>query len=686
MRPLKIAAIVIGVLLVLIIGGVAALLAFVDPNDFRDDIERLAKEKTGRELTVGGELDLDLFPWLALRIEKVALGNPPGYGEEPFLAVERASVGVKLLPLLKQRVEVSRVAVEQLVLTLVSRGETENNWKDLGEGGEEAADEAGPARETSIAGLDVTRSQVVYRDEAEGSVLRLTGLEAHAGRIGGEDPVPMQLEFDFDQGEPQPLAHVKLAARARLPREGSRVELTDTNLEGTWGKTPFIVRTPALALDLDAETLAPATLDVSFGALPMKLTASGERLFTDRLVTGSVSVPKASPRELMRSLDIEVPNTSDPKALTSLSLQADYRLTENALSLRELDLTLDETRVRGSAGIDDLDKFALGFDLAVDRIDVDRYLEPGPEEKAGGAPASGEQPATEEPPTELPIEALRELNAHGRLTVGSAKLTGLQFSDVRLPIDARTGLVRLGPTSAQLFGGKYAGNVVLDARPAQARLSLDERVSGIDIGAVMKAAFDSTRLAGRANATATLKGTGNTDEAILKSLAGKTAFDIKEGAVNGIDLWYELRRARALWQRQPIPERSGPPRTAFNTFKGTALLDAGVVRNDDLRVETDYLRASGKGTINLETQAIDYRLIAEVYRLPPEGAGAEMEDLRAAEIPITITGTLAEPKVRPDLASIVKARVKEKVDEEVEKKKEEVKKKLGEKLRDLLER
>jgi AsmA protein len=255
---------------------------------------------------------------------------------------------------------------------------------------------------------------------------------------------------------------------------------------------------------------------------------------------------------------------------------------------------------------------------------------------------------------------------------------------VRLPLDARSGLVRLGPTSAQLFGGKYAGNIVLDARPARARLSLDERMSGVDIGSVMKATFDSDRLSGRADATATLTGTGNTDAAILKSLAGKTSFDVKDGALNGIDLWYELRRARALWKREAVPQRAGAPRTAFDVFKGSAVLDAGVVSNDDLRIESDFVRASGRGTINLDTQALDYRVNAEVYKIPPEGAGAEMGELKAVDIPMTITGTLAEPKVRPDLDVLVKQRVKEKVDEEVEKKKEEVKKKITDKLRDLI--
>src|SRR5690606_35800695 len=133
----------------------------------------------------------------------------------------------------------------------------------------------------------------------------------------------------------------------------------------------------------------------------------------------------------------------------------------------------------------------------------------------------------------------------------------------------------------------------------EARLSLNERARGIDLGALMAATFDTDRVEGRGDATAVLTGTGNTDAAILESLAGELGFDVKDGAIAGIDIWYELRRALALFKRQPPPAAPpGPRRTPFSTLRGTATLAGGVLRNDDLRAETEYLKASGKGTLS----------------------------------------------------------------------------------------
>jgi AsmA protein len=680
MRPLKIVGIVIGALLAVLVLGVVAILVLVDPNDYRDDIETLVKSETGRSLQIGGEIDLKLFPWLALGVRDVRLGNPPGYGNEPFLTVREASVGVKLFPLLNKRLEVSRVAVDGLDVRLISRGEDVNNWKDLADSEEQKEESSGETRETSVAGIDVTGSTLVYTDEVEKSISRLTNLEVHTGALGSGNPVDASMKFDYDDGE-APVARMEMKAVVQL---ASKLEVK--NLEGSGElmqeqpdpPLPFSLKAESLAVDLDAETLAPATIEARLGELPVKITARGEKLFGAYVVSGNVTVDSVAPRKVLPSLGVELPVTADPAALSSLSYKSDYRLTEKQLQLPGLELVLDDTQVRGSAAIEDLETKALRFDLNVNAINVDRYLEPEPKE------GESTTPAAEEPPTELPLEMLRELNARGSLRVGKATLSGLEFADVRLPLAAKGGRVHLGPTQARLFGGGYAGDIVLDARPAQARLSMNERVRGIDIGALMKATFDTDRVVGRGDANAALTGTGNTDAAILKSLAGKLDFDVKEGAIAGMDIWYELRRAVALFKRTAPPAApSGPPRTPFKALKGSATLDAGLLSNEDLVADMEYLKANGKGNIDIGKGTIDYRLVAQVYKLPPEGAGSELADLKAAEIPITITGPLADMKIRPDVAGLAKARIKQEVEEKKEEVKEELKKKLGDKLKGL---
>lgn len=692
MRALKIVGLVVGGLVGLIVLAAVAILLLVNPNDYRDDIAKLAEQHTGRPLQIKGDLGLKLFPWIALEINDVSLGNPPGYGNEPFLTVASAKVGVKLLPLLHKEVQVRKVSVDGLAVTLISRSADENNWKDLGQSDSKEPEPAtsGSAKAT-IAGVEVTNASLIYRDEAKKSVTRLSGLEVRTGPVGGSEPVDADLKFDYGDADTARLAHIETKARILMPPESSRIEVQKLDAKADWFGTPkpdekavkplaLVVSAPSLVLDTKAETLSPTSLDIKVGDLPVKLSAQGEKLFGAYVINGRIEVPKTSPRDLMKSFDIEAPTTADPKALSSFALRSDYRLTEKQLQLSALDAALDETTLKGRFGIDDLEAMALRFDLDVNAIDLDRYMAPKPPEQKG-APAAAAAKAA--PPTDLPIEMLRGLDVKGQLRIGRAKVADLPFTDVRLPLEANKGLTHVGPTQAKMFGGTYDGDIVLDARPARATLSMDEHVRSIDIGALMKAGFETTRVVGRGNANARLSAAGNTDAALYKSLAGKIDFAVKDGAITGMDLWFELRRALALFKRQALPARpAGEPKTAFDAMSGSATIDQGVLRNDDLLVDMTYLRVKGKGMLALESQAVDYRLVTEVYKLP---AGDEsLGDLKAAEIPVTITGTLADMKVRPDVEGYLKARFKKEVDRKVDEKKEELRKKLGDKLKGLL--
>ena len=696
MRALKIGGIVIGALIGLIVIGIVAIVLIVDPNDYRDDIAKLVEQETGRPLEIRGKLDLKIFPWLALNIHDVTLGNPPAYGKEPFLTVQTASVGVKLMPLLRKQVQVSRVALEGLSVTLVSRGEEENNWKDLGESKEkEPPASSGPAPQVSIDGVDVSKSMLVYRDEAENKVSRLSGLEMHTGALGGSDPVKASIKFDYDEGSAHTVAQLEAKAQVQMLDDSKRLELKDFDASGTWFGSPpekgeklseplkFAVTSPALAVGMESETLAPTTLAIKLGDLPVQVTAKGAKLFGDYVIDGTLGIERTSARKLMQSFGIEPPVTRDPNALSAFALKSGYRLTTKQAQLSSLDLTLDETRVRGTAGIEDLDAMAMRFDLGVDAINLDRYMAPEAAEGDKKAPA----PAAAAPakPTDLPLDLIRDLNLAGQLRIGKATVENLPFTDIRLPLEVKDKRAHLGPTQAKLFGGGYNGDIVLDARPARAVLTVNEHAKGIDIGALMKAGFETDRVVGRGDANAMLTGTGNTDAAIFKTLSGKIDFNVKDGAVNGLDIWYEIQRAVAVFKRQAVPARSpGAPKTAFDALSGSAVLTNGVLRNDDLLADLTYLKAKGKGTLALESQAIDYRIVTEVYKLPADAASTGLADLKAAEIPVTITGTLADMKVRPDVEGYLKARFKKEVDQKVDEKKEELKKKLGDKLKGIL--
>ncbi|HSG65084.1 MAG TPA: AsmA family protein, partial [Gammaproteobacteria bacterium] len=143
MKLMKILAYVLAAVVALLIVGLALLVLLFDPNDYKDDLARVVEKETGRQLTLEGDLSLSVFPWIAIELGRASLGDAPGFGDEPFVAIERARLGVRLIPLLSGRVEVGDLLLDQPRLKLVTDARGRNNWDDLA--GERPAQEEPPA-------------------------------------------------------------------------------------------------------------------------------------------------------------------------------------------------------------------------------------------------------------------------------------------------------------------------------------------------------------------------------------------------------------------------------------------------------------------------------------------------------------------------------------------------------------
>jgi AsmA protein len=190
--------------------------------------------------------------------------------------------------------------------------------------------------------------------------------------------------------------------------------------------------------------------------------------------------------------------------------------------------------------------------------------------------------------------------------------------------------------------------------------------------------FDQDNITGSIAGNFRLGGRGHDMAEIQRSLGGTMSFELKDGTYEGTDIWYELRRARALLKEETPPEPVLPARTKFSTVTASGVVENGVMRNDDLVAELPFMRLTGSGDVNIPQGTVDYSLNARVLKKPDAMAGAtpeEIEDFTKTVIPLKITGSLASPSVRPDLESLLRQRVEE-----------EVKEKIEDKLKDLFKR
>ena len=669
MQPLKIPGLVLGGLIALIACVLLGVKLFVNPNDYKARITQAVKHTTGRELTLAGDIKLAVFPWVALDLGAVSLGNPPGFEQVPFAAVKHAAVRVKLLPLLRKELQIGRVEIDGLDLRLIKNAAGHGNWEGFGSKDEAAPGSAtsGPQTLPDLAGLTIKDSRVSFQDMVADHI------NLNVGHLASGVAVPVDLKVDLTTGPgAQPIT---VAGKLELTPDAAtrQYRVANLDLEGTLtpaagsAAVAWKFTVPDLSADLTAQTLTAGAFTADFAGAHLTGSLDGSHIVDAPIVAGSFKLDPLSARDLMSRLGMTAPVTRDPKVLARIGASGEFSYGGNALSADKLNLQLDDSTLQGKAAITNLDTRALSFDLAVDRIDVDRYLSPAP-------PKTQAQPERPEKPAEAPTSGLKALLLHGTLSIGSATVAGISLRQVIFNLDAKDGVAHLAPAKAQLYGGDYAGDITLDSRGATPALQLTQSMTSIDVGQLLNDLAKSRRLSGHGNVTSNLTARGADADTILKSLDGHVDANLANGAVEGIDLWFEINRAMSLIQKQTLPTGSSSGRTKFDTFKASADLNNGVATTKDLNIASQNLHVAGQGTSNLVTEAIDYQLRATLYK---GATGAKAGTL--AEIPVTITGTMSSPKVSPDLGGMARARVQQ----ELDKHKDQLKQQAQDKLQNL---
>lgn len=669
-RVLKILLIVVAGVVGIVVIAAVALLLFFDPNDFRDDISARVSEATGREFRIEGELGLSIFPWLAVEVGRSTLGNAAGFGDRPFATFEEARLSVQLIPLIfRQEVTVGTASLDSLVLNLEVASDGSNNWDDLAQAEAEdtvAADPGTPGPtpgSLDIAGVRVSNATISYRDAEAGSSYLVNGLTLETGSISTDAPFDIEAEFDFE-AEPGALAG-RLALSGATTLAGTFDALTLENLNVTGqlagiveGMTDFDFGARRIVVDMNAETVTMGEMDL--GILGLRLTANVAPFSYAGTPTpqAMIEVQPFSLKDLMSAMGVEPPVTADPSALSRVAFKAEAAVTETAIALRAMRLALDDTTLEGQLSYPLTESGRIEFDLAADSINVDAYMAPA-DETAAAADAGTDD-------IEIPVDMIRALNARGRVTLQRATLSGMLFENLELGVNSANGNLRLHPVSAELFDGTYSGDVRIDASGSAPTISVNETIEGVSLTPLARSMFDQENLSGTIAGSFQLRGTGQNLAEIRSDLDGTMAFQLADGAWEGTDVWHQLRSARALFRKEPPPERRNPPRTEFSSVIATGTVTKGVFRNEDLLAELPFLQLTGSGNVNLVEADIDYSMQARVLERPELVGGAsesELRDFTEAVIPLRITGSLNSPSIRPDIDGMLKAEVRKVVDE-----------------------
>lgn len=218
-------------LIIAIVIGV--LIATFDANQYRDQLTQLVKKETGRDLHIG-DLSLAFFPHLGLNLQHASLSNAEGFSAETFVKVDKVQLGIAIIPLFKQQLEIDTLSLHNLTLNLARNAEGTTNWDDLikpANPGKQTEAEAETTQQVAgnpleklaalhFGGIDIQQAQVIWDDQQAKQHIHLKDFNLKTGEIGFGDYFPIQLQAATDISNPELSVQVKLAIEAKIEQDG----------------------------------------------------------------------------------------------------------------------------------------------------------------------------------------------------------------------------------------------------------------------------------------------------------------------------------------------------------------------------------------------------------------------------------------------------------------------------------
>jgi AsmA protein len=364
---------------------------------------------------------------------------------------------------------------------------------------------------------------------------------------------------------------------------------------------------PALSLDLDSNIAGDAVKGSI--STPVKADLSAPSWELAKIVANLTFTSPKIPQKT-----VTLPITG--------SLKADH---QKQTGHAQVATKFDESSINAKFDATKLNPLVGSFDVAIDKLNMDRYLPP-------------EKKEAKEAPIDL--SALRGKTLAGKLGIGSLTARRVKLDSVKADIKLAGGKLDVAPHSASLYGGSAAGAFSADANGNI--FTVKETLTNVSIGALLRDAMRKDALEGRGNISVDIRTAGSSVTALKKALAGAARIEMKDGAVKGINLAENFRNFKSMLGSKST-QSDTRKQTDFSDMSASFKINNGVAHNEDLRAAAPFARLGGAGYIDIGNNSLNYTAQATLVNTSKGQGGAAVGSVAGITVPVKLSGSLDNP-------------------------------------------
>jgi AsmA protein len=564
-----------------------ALLILLLPREtLRTRIGEQIAAWTGRDVSLSGEPEIDIFPRLSVTLNDVAIAGPPGMDDAEVLSMERLTGRIRILPLIIGEVEFKSFTMLRPVIRLVRDAEGRRNWEfDSGA----AALQLAFAGDVPLGEFLLQDGTLVYEDRDTGETERLDSVDLTVDWQSVRTPLSISGSGIW-RGE-----QINLSASAEAPFQFMSGDQSPTELH------------------IEAQPIAIA-FEGAADSYPATRLAGPLRLSTPSL----------------RRLSSWLGNSVRPgSTLGAASVVGTATFHQRMLSVESAELTLDGNNASGALNVTATKgKPQISGTLASPRLDLTPYF-------AGLLEAFRTTENWQE--IELDTDWFRDLAADIRLSASAVQIGTLRAGATAATVSLREGRLEVGLARAILNDGNLAGDLAITDRSRSSDTDFEAQFHAVDIGldevAPLFAAPAGIR--GTASGTVDVVSRGDSLGGVVAMLAGSARLDVRDGALPLFGI-AELASAQTVAQQSAPTAQTTTPLNSFSAAMSFAE-NSGVL--DRASMVTPTFSANATGLVGFVDGSLS--LSGTMRRGAPGQIGT------GSELPFRIEGTLRRPVAVP---------------------------------------
>ncbi len=609
----------LGILILLVIVVIGILLAapnFIPMDVYKSQIAQAAERSTGRALTINGDLKIALFPRLQIELNDVAFANREGGDPSEMATMDRLSIRLAVMPLLRREVVIESFVLErpQIILDVDSRGR--GNWEfDIAttpaDGDASAEAEGGDfaLNEVSLGDVRLVDGDVRFRDHRSGADYHMQ---------------------DIDLTVSLPTLQGPLGLDGQLTYNGERLNLDTTVadprafLDGTQTATTLALRSGVIRLAFGGTAAM-----TNSGALPVR--AGGDT---------ALNVPSVRRLAAWTGSPIESPGGFGP-----LEINGRADASGDTINFSNATLLFDDMSGTGNLTVNlGRSRPRINGSLELNKVDVRPYVSG----ETSSAPRRRGNASSEWSTEPINLAALRAFDMDLNVTADEVLTSSIQMGRSVLDVTLRNGVLTAVIQEMALYDGGGTAHLEVDARQDVAIIRQRATISLVQALPLFTDLANFSALEGLGNVTMDLTTRGRSQRDFISALNGTGEIRFRDGALKGINLAQLVRSVGGA--AFGIETARGPQQTDFAELGGTFQIRDGIVSNVDMRLLNPLLRVTGAGTTNLINRTVEYRVDPQaVWDL--EGQGAQ-RDVTGLTVPVLISGTWDNLQFGPDVGAL----------------------------------